>query len=226
MREQSYFVRYGDYFADSLRRSRSSAVPAQTEGHEALSEGVFWTDIWTELKGEHDRYPPLVGFRAGYEFSSWFSGKMGKAILRACNRLQLNWHVVVKVIETCSDRSQAVHRDLTRFLRLGNWGSLAKIVHNDLEDLPMIIHPDRKHDLESIRAGIEQYRDHYFDIHAHEWPRNPIAWEPSANAVELRRTLIKQEIEIERKQEREGKPSLRIENEKKRTASIEVPTWI
>jgi hypothetical protein len=223
MREHCYLLRYGDYLADSLRRFRSNAVSARTEGHEALLGGVLWTDIWNELKAEHDGYPPPVGIHASYEMDSWFSGRVGKAISRACSRLQLNRQVVLKVIETYSDRNDTVHRDLNTVMRIGNWGTLAKTLYNDLNELPNIIPPDREHELELIRAGVEEYRDHYFNIYTHGTPLDPFSWVPSAAALEFRDKLIKQEADNKRKQERHREASLQIENDRKRTASTEVP---
>ena len=45
MRETTYFARYGDYFADSLRRFRRDVSLEQTAGYETLSGVYMWSQI-------------------------------------------------------------------------------------------------------------------------------------------------------------------------------------
>jgi hypothetical protein len=92
-----------------------------------------------------------------------------------------------------------------------NWGLLARAIWTDLNELPMTILPNRKDDLELIKAGIEEYRDYYFDIFAID-PEDPRRWRPTKKAIEAQEGLLKKDYEIRRKQERRGASALQNEN--------------
>ena len=192
MRETAYFARYGDYFADSLRRSRRDSSAGQTPGHERLSGSHRWSEIWVQLQHERSLVPKPLGYRANSEWNAWFSGETGKAIARACHRLELNSERLLKLIEHYADRNTASHKGNDELIRSGDWLGLAKTICADLQELPMTIPPTRQDDLLLIKAAVEEYRDHYFDIYAFGAPDNPATWKQTPNADAARTKLFEQ----------------------------------
>ena len=206
LKELVFYCRYGDYVRDKLALLRYRSKTENTRGHEHISGKHLWSAISAELKDEKDRHQEAL--KAGKETDR----PLTMAVWIACSELGFDKNLMVDAIDMYGKRNNAVHADIEKVIKLCKWSALARILCQDLIDLPLLIPPSRPQDLMMVGSIIEDLRDTYFEPKSGD-ADDPDTWVPSAKARELsqKRQLEKEEEEETAKQ-RAAKEAINLRN--------------
>jgi hypothetical protein len=138
--------------------------------------------------------------------------------------LAINRLITMRTIEHYAERKELFHQGFDELLRQQAWPQIKQHIWDDLKELPRLIPPGREEELHSLRAGIEQFRDYYFDIHAYGIPENMTYWKPTDNAL----AVSERKLHLMLKESRERQESRRVaapeaNANRKRSAGTEAP---
>ena len=248
LRELQYFARYGDYLAGHVSKLRHFSSEAKTSGHSYLSGKAKWTDIAQSLAREEasraswEKVPAAERDLKNQPYYPVFV-----AVFAACQFLGFDLDAMLWAIKQYAARDCSMHADIQEVIDQGKWIELDAVVHQDLQELPLIIPADCPEDERQMAAILEGILDTYLD-RSYGHADRPWTWGPSNFAKEESRQIFQstaekegQRKELEKKRERAAVQvkemaerqlqastvsclHIQSENEHgKRVASIEVP---
>lgn len=169
LQQCSLLARYGDVFKELCTTLRCQAEALKVDGWQSLSK-TYWTQIQAKLVEEQDAYKKL---HQGMDTSSDCYTHI--AISQACTAVGFHMKDMLAAIHCYALRNEMVHSNLTALIEAGSFFDLAKILHDDLCDVRIIIASEHVFVSDMIVRVIEALVDLWFDRDLKE-PENYQLW--------------------------------------------------
>ncbi|KAI9769013.1 MAG: hypothetical protein M1839_003843 [Geoglossum umbratile] len=174
-RKLEYYARYGDYaqrLAHSLRKETGSK---KTEGWELLSGAKQWSDISDAIQGEAEWWKKYGSSKGTEEVQHIYAVYLG------CMDIGIDYNRMIQTIHTYGARNTAFHSLIPKLIAEGQFGKVADILYNDLQELSSIMPPDLEEEEDFMRATLLELRDKWFKRDYN--PDAPFGWTPTDELV-------------------------------------------
>ena len=135
----------------------------QTPGWENLSGMYKWTEIAAKIAKEESAWE-------NNEFEHPEDTETTRAIWTSCNILRLNFDRMLWAIKAYAERNQLFHNSINDLAGKGKHAELAKMINDDIRDLPSVMPFDMRADEEMLLATLTELRDYWFDT---DWTGDP-----------------------------------------------------
>ena len=209
IRESEILARYGDYLAQEVQDFRTDVYATRNDEEEeedmrtvrpSFSNERLWTEIAEIMEVEGDEVEDWKRRPGGTES---LQRNVRWALKKACATLGLDNEHMYWAIQQYATRNRRFHSNINTHIARCEWLVLARYIHVDLRDLPLVMGLKAAAPFEQ---SVKNIRDRYFEIH---YPDKPDTWFPNQHAIQLTRDKYKKEQQ-------------RQERLKRRTASEEV----
>ena len=162
LRQSYYFSQYGDYFA-RMAHLLQGTRECLTEGWQEVSETYKWNDIAASLRSEEKDWK-RYGTSNGIE-----PVKISFAVWEGCRKIGVDFHTMKAAIISYGERNETVHSRATTLVEEAKFASLAKLIHQDIQDLPKVMPADMADHETYTLAILTECRDHWFIIKTESW---------------------------------------------------------
>ncbi|MCJ1345967.1 hypothetical protein MMC31_004177 [Peltigera leucophlebia] len=150
-----YYSRYGDYFAYQSSKLKKTAIETQTSGHE-----VF-VDYWDKVSQDIVHQMNLLKDHPKHPTSSLQSYL---ALMRAAEAMGVDFNHLLTSTSAYATRNRLMHSTVKEFIQNGKFHDLAKIIHEDERDLPLIIPYERSEEKAALLQIIATIKEEFFDV--------------------------------------------------------------
>lgn len=182
LQKAAFYARYGDVLAHVCKQLKAQAESRKVDGWEMLQKR-YWTDIDANLQEEKPAYNRvLAGELAHNECLTHL------AVAQACRHVGLNFNDMIQAIHLYSERNQVVHAGIISLIKDGFYMDLAKRLHDDFCDIPLLISADDANLIELMQHLVETIIDLLFDCDETE-PDNYQMWAPTKELKDRHKQL-------------------------------------
>lgn len=203
IREYEILARYGDYLAQEVQDFRVDVYTKHDNQDEEedmrsvqpiFSNEMLWTEIAETLKVEQEeirKWKRLPGGEDSLEKDvRW-------ALKKACKTLGIDTDHMYWAIQHYATRNRTFHSNINTHIARCHWGNLAKHIHTDLGDLPLVMGLKEAVPFERCLRNIQ---NRYFRLPRLE--NDPGGWAPNDHARELTNEMVKKELQRQEKLKR------------------------
>lgn len=150
-----YYSRYGDYFAYQSSKLKKTATETKTSGHKVFR------DYWDKVSQDIIHQMKLLKDNPEIPTSKLQSYL---ALMNAADALGVNFDHLLTSISACATRNRLMHSTVNEFIQNGRFHDLAKILHEDERDLPLIIPYERSEEKAALLQIISTIKEEFFDV--------------------------------------------------------------
>lgn len=147
-----YYSRYGDYFAYQSSKLKKTATETQTLGHKLFRD--YWDkvsqDIIHQMKLLKD-HPETSSSR----LQSYI------ALMNAADVMGVDFDHLLTSISAYATRNRLMHSTVNEFIQNGKFHDLARILHEDERDLPLIIPYERSEEKAALLQIIATIKEEF-----------------------------------------------------------------
>lgn len=150
-----YYARYGDYFAYQSSKLKKTATETRTLGHKLFRD--YWDkvsqDIIHQMKLLKD-HPEIPSSR----LQSYL------ALMNAADVMGVDFDHLLTTICAYATRNRLMHSTVNEYIQNGKFHDLARILHEDERDLPLIIPYERSEEKAALLQIIATIKEEIFDV--------------------------------------------------------------
>jgi hypothetical protein len=183
LQRTALYARYGDVLAVACRQLRNEAEAKKVEGWELLQKD-YWTDIDARLGKEKEAYVKVL---KGQMFHDQCPTHI--AVHHGCTGVGLNMNDMLSVIHIYATRSELLHANLMPLIKKGLYNDLAKRLHDDFCDIPLVIEVSEHMQADLMSNLLNTIIDLWFNRDPDE-PDNYQMWTSSTELQKLHKELI------------------------------------
>lgn len=224
-----YYSRYGDYFSYQSSKLRKIAFETQTSGHKIFRD--YWDKVSQDivhqmnLLKDHPKTPTS-------RLQSYL------ALMNVAEAMGVGFDHLLTSISAYATRNRLMHSAVNEFIQNGKFHDLAKILHEDERDLPLIIPYERSEEKIALLQIIATIKEEFFDVDQ-DFPDDYQSWNhtrkgkifKSNQALALRRSdeLAAQAASLAAKEQKSADEAtaafeaIQTDRRMKRKASKEIP---
>jgi hypothetical protein len=183
LQRTAFYGRYGDYFAEVCKDLKNEAQKGNLAGWQTLS-GKYWSEIAERVEDEQPIYGRFLKGESGLQSEM----PTIHAIQSACYRLGLYPKDTLEIVKQYGTRNNLLHANLLPLIKGGLFASLAKRLHLDYCDLPLLVPASDKADLRILEALLNSMIDLWF-VRDESDPQNHEMWIPTDQLRDYRKRL-------------------------------------
>jgi hypothetical protein len=143
MKQTLFYARYGDIFAETCKMLRTKAASMQVLGWQEL-QNVRWTAISKLINEERDEYNQYIGRDPLEDYTGRTDFPIHRVINTTTRAIRLDAEVTINVIHLYSNRNELLHSNLNDLIEKQLFWDLAKVLWNDLREIPKVTPPSSK----------------------------------------------------------------------------------
>lgn len=151
-----YHSRYGEYFAYQSVQLKKVATEVQTTGYKIFRN--YWDkvsrDIVREMKQIKDHFETPPSRLQSY-----------LALMNAAAAMGVDFDHLLTSISAYATRNNLMHSTVNELIQAGRFHDLAKILHEDECDLPLIISYERLQEKEALLQIIATIKEEILEVH-------------------------------------------------------------
>lgn len=151
-----YYSRYGDYFSYQSSKLKKTAIETQTSGHKIFRD--YWDKVSQDivdqmnLLKDHPKTPTS-------RLQSYL------ALMNVAEAMGVGFDHLLTSISAYATRNRLMHSTVNEFIQNGKFHDLAKILHEDERDLPLIIPYERSEEKIALLQIIATIKEEFYDVH-------------------------------------------------------------
>lgn len=151
-----YYSRYGDYFAYQSLQLKKTATEVRTSGYK------IFRNYWDKVSKDIVREMNLIKDHPKTPASGLQSYL---ALVSAATTMGVDFDHLLTSISAYATRNRLMHSTVNEFIQAGRFHDLAKVLHEDERDLPLIIPYERSEEKVALLQIIKTIKEEFFDVH-------------------------------------------------------------